>query len=227
MALSVIRRTGLTGFVVRMTLASIIASLVLSAIALGISGAFSDSSFWQVALAVAVIVPAIVAPIVTTMLGRLINRLDAMGETLRVTAITDPLTGVVNRRGFFELVAALGDHDSRPLRSVAMVDLDNLKQLNDTRGHAFGDRALGQVADWLVAIVGESGHVARFGGDEFVALGGVNLAKALPAEAEFIVDGVRCTASTGTALWACDEGIDLALARADAALYRHKVGRIK
>lgn len=91
---------------------------------------------------------------------------------LRDLSMTDPLTGLLNRRGFW----ALADSHLRMTRRqrkrslILCADLDGLKEINDTQGHDEGDRAIVQTAELLLSCFRDSDIVARFGGDEFVAL---------------------------------------------------------
>lgn len=122
-------------------------------------------------------------------------------------ASTDPLTGVLNRRGLFEAAADLLG-SGRDV-DVVTLDLDEFKLLNDTYGHAVGDEALRAVADGLRALHdGTAGAgrplVARLGGEEFLVLtvageGPVEeLAEAVRrAAAVSLVGGVRTSASVG------------------------------
>jgi diguanylate cyclase (GGDEF)-like protein len=93
-------------------------------------------------------------------------------RSLRRASLSDDLTGLYNRRGFM----ALADQQLRMARRngkdsvVLYADMDGFKQLNDTFGHAVGDRALQLVARILRHTVRESDVVARFGGDEFTIL---------------------------------------------------------
>lgn len=87
-------------------------------------------------------------------------------------AITDSLTGYLNRRGFDDLGAREMERAvrfERPL-SIVMVDIDNFKEINDTYGHAVGDRVLHNLAQRLLASLREVDIVGRYGGDEFVIL---------------------------------------------------------
>lgn len=87
-------------------------------------------------------------------------------------ATRDALTGLPNRRAFLEAGKAEVERVKRYLHPLAVVflDLDNFKQLNDTKGHAAGDAALRATAKALVATLRSSDRVARLGGDEFGAL---------------------------------------------------------
>lgn len=91
---------------------------------------------------------------------------------LRDLAITDPLTQVFNRRRFFELA---GMEVSRAARKksptiLLMMDLDHFKSINDTYGHAFGDKVLQKTAQTCMKSIRSMDIFARYGGEEFVAL---------------------------------------------------------
>lgn len=84
----------------------------------------------------------------------------------------DPLTGLLNRAGVsiaFERAQALAQRAGYPL-SLALADLDGLKRINDTHGHALGDEVLRRVAGVLTGTLRRSDRIARWGGDEFVVL---------------------------------------------------------
>ncbi|WP_211258245.1 sensor domain-containing diguanylate cyclase [Sphingomonas sanxanigenens] len=89
-------------------------------------------------------------------------------DEIQLRAITDDLTGLLNRRGFYEVAqAALGAH--LPVL-IAYIDADGLKQVNDRLGHAAGDAMLTDLADVLRSSVRASDIVARMGGDEFCVM---------------------------------------------------------
>ena len=95
-----------------------------------------------------------------------------MQATLRNLSLTDPLTGLYNRRG----LAALGKQQLKTARrnksslSLVLADLDGLKQINDTQGHQQGDAAIIEIANALKETFRQSDILARLGGDEFAAL---------------------------------------------------------
>jgi GGDEF domain-containing protein len=102
----------------------------------------------------------------------------------RLSAATDPLTRVLNRRGFEErLELALADaQERREALSLLVIDCDDFKEINDRAGHEFGDALLREVADVLVRALPEGAEAARIGGDEFVVMlpgAGVDAAEAL------------------------------------------------
>jgi diguanylate cyclase (GGDEF)-like protein len=91
---------------------------------------------------------------------------------LKELAMTDPLTGLFNRRHFFNVAGLLLSQAQRyrhPL-SVLIFDVDDFKQVNDLYGHAIGDQALKLLADCIKKTIRTSDVAARFGGDEFVIL---------------------------------------------------------
>ncbi|MDH4190576.1 MAG: diguanylate cyclase, partial [Betaproteobacteria bacterium] len=96
------------------------------------------------------------------------------GELIEVSdkVRQDPLTGVLNRRGFtdaFDAEASRGDRSGRAM-CIGLLDIDNFKKLNDTHGHLAGDRALQHLAAIVRESLRPSDSVARYGGEEFVIL---------------------------------------------------------
>jgi len=99
-------------------------------------------------------------------------RTKALVDELRVLAAHDPLTGLRNRRGVAEQLAAWRAHCSRhgvPL-TVALLDVNGFKRVNDELSHGAGDRVLRAVAENLSACVRVEDVVGRWGGDEFLVL---------------------------------------------------------
>jgi len=108
--------------------------------------------------------------IAVTVVSKDIAKLKMMEEKLHTLSITDELTGLFNRRGFFTLGEQHIKLANRQKTKVFMlyVDLDGLKGINDTLGHKAGDLALVLMADCLKKSFRDSDAVARIGGDEFV-----------------------------------------------------------
>jgi diguanylate cyclase (GGDEF)-like protein/PAS domain S-box-containing protein len=155
---------------------------------------------------------------------------------LREVAIRDPLTGIFNRRHFFEVASQLREISARhggPL-SVAILDADHFKDVNDFHGHAAGDEALRGLVRAARRILRASDVLARYGGEEFVLLlpetdldEAARAAERMRAaiEAEPIAAfgrAIRLTVSIGVARVADGESIEAWLNRADAALYQAK-----
>jgi diguanylate cyclase (GGDEF)-like protein len=156
-------------------------------------------------------------------------------ERLETMSRTDQLTATLNRRAFS---AVLGDRsrDGRPVKHgvIAIIDLDDLKALNDLYGHAAGDAALIALAAGLRSCVRSEDLLFRWGGDEFVLM---LMNETLPgAESRLAVleDRLRATpvpgsdtpvnlhASRGFALFDGVEFLNAALVKADEAMYRQK-----
>jgi diguanylate cyclase len=165
-----------------------------------------------------------------------VHKLEGELRRLSDEVSTDLLTQVANRRGLaqvFEAERARVDRGA-PGFAVGLIDIDNFKKLNDSLGHAAGDVALkslaARVKDWLRPV----DHVARFGGEEFVVM----LTNTPVAEAQqvltrlqrqlsaslFMHNGreVFVTFSAGVTDYRPGEALELALERADEALYEAK-----
>lgn len=163
--------------------------------------------------------------------------LRAANERLERLAMTDTLTGCANRRHFMERAAemvALAGRHATPL-SLAILDLDDFKQTNDTFGHPAGDAVLAQTGQLLHRHLRTTDLVGRVGGEEFALLmphtdldGAGLLAERLRgaiADADINLDGtlIRVTASQGLAQLRAGEDFDELYSRADTALYRAKL----
>jgi diguanylate cyclase (GGDEF)-like protein len=165
-----------------------------------------------------------------TLLRQLTNRLRRSEARLRYAAGHDLLTGLANR-GLFDarLEAALAEPEG-DLRAVAFVDLDHFKPVNDNLGHPVGDALLEAVGERLRAHAGPSAFLARYGGDEFVALLHGPKWEAVSArllgafEQPFIVAGyeLAVTASFGVAVARPEDDAQTLVSRADAAVYKAK-----
>ena len=141
---------------------------------------------------------------------------------------TDPLTAVANRRAFDESLATYIARQTRygePL-SLAILDIDFFKQVNDVHGHLQGDRVLQNLAALLRGAVRDCDMVARFGGEEFVLLMPQTELHAACSLTERIRGSVQqllpITVSVGLAAAVEDDTPDNLIARADAALYQAK-----
>jgi len=93
-------------------------------------------------------------------------------EEIKKLYLTDELTGINNRRGFEQAMTLIADKAERRKMyiSIASIDMDGLKVINDTYGHDHGDKCLRAVARALKNVTADYEAVARYGGDEFVAL---------------------------------------------------------
>ena len=107
-----------------------------------------------------------------TVVSKDVTVLKNLEEELRSLSLTDSLTGLHNRRGFFtlaELQLRLADRRKQGMYML-YADMDGLKQINDTYGHQEGDRALSETANLLKATYRSSDVVSRIGGDEFAVI---------------------------------------------------------
>jgi diguanylate cyclase (GGDEF)-like protein len=159
------------------------------------------------------------------------------GKTLESLALTDPLTGLANRRLLDARMSMALDHARRNRGALAVVylDLDGFKQVNTTLGHAAGDGLLKMVGARLVATVRKEDTVARLGGDEFILglwhLSNADDAATVAAKAievlsqPYDIDGhtVSITASAGIGIYPLHgEDADTLMKNADLALYETK-----
>ncbi len=156
-----------------------------------------------------------------------------LARRLKNLAEYDRLTGILNRRGMEKRLTELSNFLSRHEVPVvlALVDVDNFKSVNDKLGHDVGDAVLTDTARILREAVRKSDYLSRWGGDEFlVALTHTGLEKA-----RTVFDRVRSeveqncdltmkpvTLSIGLTEWCPNEDLDVALKRADVALYEAK-----
>jgi diguanylate cyclase (GGDEF)-like protein len=147
----------------------------------------------------------------------------------RETSSHDGLTGVYLRAaGFFELEReiARAHREMQPL-TLAFIDIDNLKAINDTRGHTAGDQTLIEIANILKKNLRSYDLIVRYGGDEFVcSLTGMTIADAAERVAQITAALAeapeRVTVTIGLAELQPDDSLEDLIARADAALYKER-----
>lgn len=159
---------------------------------------------------------------------------------LRELSLTDELTGLNNRRGFFALADQRVKTARRENRAMLLLslDVDNLKQINDKLGHKEGDRALVDTADFLKKIFREEDILARIGGDEFAVLQTSEQDTGSNAVAARFREGLkkhnsrtrrkfRLSISFGEARYIPRSGISIEelLAQADSLMYEQKKSR--
>lgn len=193
---------------------------------------FYSSVYWTTALLSHAVLSLLIALSLFTA-----EALDLL-RTLRSESLTDPLSGLLNRRGFEAKAAAMLEMCSPSSLPVSLVvaDLDRFKALNDRHGHAAGDRVIAEFATRLRSAAGTRAIAGRLGGEEFAVL----LPMADPAAARLLAEAVRTvfsagpiaglpsnirvTASFGIATRSGLESLAELSARADEALYHAKRG---
>ena len=174
--------------------------------------------------------------VAVTVISKDISRIKAMEAKLRTLSLTDELTGLYNRRGFFTLSEQLLKQARRQKTGILVVyvDVDHLKEINDKWGHREGDIALIHAADVLRGTFRESDIIARIGGDEFVVLA-METAKAGAEKLENRLQSILDTynvknpryelsLSTGVAYCApeCLYSVDELLIQGDQLMYEQK-----
>lgn len=158
------------------------------------------------------------------------QRADSLIDELRRAVVTDPLTGLANRRAFVEaLDAHVGQKRSGCL---AIIDIDHFKQVNDRHGHAAGDRVLQAFGEVARSTLRSSDMVARIGGEEFaVILGEATIEQACAvcqrlhdrlADSRIVFDGETIGVTISTGIAAIGSDAEAVLLAADRALYQAK-----
>lgn len=183
-------------------------------------------------------VPMIVTPTVSWHLIGMLLKIYRIEEEMRELASHDSLTGLLSRHAFFENAhnyVSLAKRDKSSF-SVAIVDLDYFKSINDQYGHPAGDAVLKLFADVVNSVSRRSDIIGRLGGEEFaLILPSTNAGEAYEfagrlhnaigkAVLKYKDDIIQYTASVGLASHESDseDSIDTLLARADQALYQAK-----
>ncbi|CAN7253930.1 GGDEF domain-containing protein [Rhizobium sp. LjRoot254] len=163
------------------------------------------------------------------LIGKAIRDLSVSRDAFERLSRTDPLTGLMNRRAFVDVISAL----NAPY-VVAILDIDRFKVINDTYGHAAGDAVLVEVARELRRVLGRDAAVARLGGEEFgvilrdrakdETIAVMDLVRAALATRTFDVDGseISVTFSAGVSRGDGKTGYSILLTHADKALYLAK-----
>jgi diguanylate cyclase (GGDEF)-like protein len=223
-----LRRFGVIRMSAALTVISIAASLLITTVITTATGGGGPGFY---GLLIATVVPLIVAPIMSVQMLALLHRLDLAEARLRELAITDELTQAYNRRYFISLAEAELARIRRygGTCTLAILDLDNFKTVNDTIGHLAGDEALREFSRECRKILRAGDTFARYGGDEFVVL----LPNTSPKTAHEVLDRLRATLaanhngqlrlSAGIAgLDPAAPDLDQLVKRADDALYAAK-----
>ena len=229
------------GFSTSVSVAASVAATVLvlwGTAGVDFSAQMSVGQVWLFAIIMSLSAPLAICPLFAGRAALRYWELRRARDELAFVALQDPLTGLLNRRGFDEgAKLALEDpHRCSPTDVAIMCDVDRFKSINDLYGHDFGDVALTRVAEIINASLGgRRALVGRRGGEEFAILitdcdllEGFRLAQAIRERCEatsFAWEGVEAhmTLSLGVAAAeaeACD--LRALMSRADAALYQAK-----
>jgi diguanylate cyclase len=166
-----------------------------------------------------------------------VRELRSKLDNVRKESLTDPLTGIANRKAFDDAAAQASTHTGNEQVTLLLCDIDHFKKFNDSWGHQTGDQVLRLVANCLAENVKGRDTAARYGGEEFaVLLRGTSL-----AAASKVAEQIRATVETkklvkkstgdilgtitisiGVAQFARGEGVEAVVRRADACLYGAK-----
>jgi diguanylate cyclase (GGDEF)-like protein len=206
--------------------------MALATLSLDLNGGGSGSpaTGWVAMFAIEVVLYVVGAAFIVLMLAK-----DRAVRAYKVAALTDPLTSLANRRGFFEAAQAMMEGNKAGMRPVSVLafDLDHFKSINDEFGHSMGDAILQLFANVARKTMRGGDVIGRLGGEEFVAILSGTLAEAAVAaervRAAFAAatldpngHQIPATVSIGVACGSPNASIESILARADAALYRAK-----
>lgn len=165
-----------------------------------------------------------------------LESLNEHNQKLRSVAFKDELTQLLNRRAIYEIVSKSIELKGQNGLALIIIDIDHFKKFNDTYGHALGDKVLVIVAEALRQASRDYDQIARWGGEEFVILTRDAPRENLLTYAEklrekvastpLFIDGsadpIFITISVGMTQSSIDESFDVALERADKALYLSK-----
>lgn len=164
------------------------------------------------------------------------DELERVVSHLEETILMDPMLGIYNRRALEQELAKLISLKKRHgmNSSVIFFDIDDFKRINDSCGHAAGDRVLVNLAATVKAMLRQSDFFARYGGEEFVVLlpaAGIEDAKRAAERIRSVVSTIRVpcdnrtirfTVSAGVVEIRVDDSIESCLERADKLMYRSK-----
>jgi diguanylate cyclase (GGDEF)-like protein len=204
--------------------------MALATLSVNFGGSRALATGWVAVFAVEVVLYVVGAAFIVLMLAK-----DRAVRAYKVAATTDQLSGLLNRRGFFEAAGAVMEGNKATMQPVSVLafDLDNFKVINDNFGHGMGDAMLQLFANVARKTMRGGDVIGRMGGEEFVAIVSGTLAEAAIAaervRAAFAAatcdpggHEIPATVSVGVACGSPNATIELLMARADAALYRAK-----
>jgi len=229
----ILRRYSITSITIGMTFISILLSVGITS---GINVLVYKNPVGD-GLGIAVLAPLVIAPLMSVQMLGLLHKLDKAEQQLQTLSHTDELTRIYNRRYFMQYLQQefLRAQRSADTFSIAILDMDNFKQINDQWGHLAGDQVLREMTRLFRGQIRQADIFARYGGDEFIFLFPQTSQQEVQIWAEriyttfaqksILVDEIeiRPLFSIGVAVFEPGvEHLDVLLKRADQALYEAK-----
>ncbi|MEP3275649.1 MAG: GGDEF domain-containing protein, partial [Stappiaceae bacterium] len=155
-----------------------ILGLTIGALAFSLVATFAlciliDTRLLVVAIPVAIILPLLIVPFVGRIAIATRQQLNQANDKLQFLATHDSLTGLSNRRGFFERARKFLAKSDRTLYGLLILDIDQFKMFNDQNGYTAGDTVLRTIAGILVDHAPQNSCLCRFAGEEFIVLSAV------------------------------------------------------
>jgi diguanylate cyclase (GGDEF)-like protein len=222
--------------IVKSTLLLTALACIVSILASILIGSWMGDHVSMTGLWMALIIPGIISPIFSVMFLRILIQLDTAQKQLQEVARRDGMTGIFNRTYFIEMAErelALARRYGH-IFTIAILDVDDFKWINDTYGHLAGDQVLLVLTTIIRNNLRKTDVFARFGGDEFVILfpntdedyAQVCIQRFLDILARSTVffhgKDIHFTVSVGTEVYCNQSELDAILHQADMALYRAK-----
>lgn len=163
-----LRRYGIFRVTIAVTLLAVLASVISTATILYLTEGWVSPT----GVLISIVIPLILAPLSSYHNHKLVHHLDMAEERLRLLSNTDELTGTFNRRYFFQQAAKEFERAKRYDHhfSIAILDFDNFKHVNDEHSHLAGDEAMKRIAQICQSGLRQIDVFARYGGDEFIFL---------------------------------------------------------
>ncbi len=231
---NLILKIGRTGITILVTFFSIVISVMITGIVMGALGDGLD----RTGLIISILAPTIIAPSATWYIAGLLVRIHELEKAQRNLATYDVLTGLQTRRAFLDncdLLLKITRREKLSL-SLAYIDIDDFKLINDKHGHAGGDAVLQSLSSNLPKYLREKDLVGRIGGEEFaIALPETNLTGAIQVlerirrlledtPIDYHGGTIYFTVSIGVSLFNEDNFVDLdsLFRQSDKALYQAK-----
>lgn len=231
---NLVTRVGPAFATIVMTVAAVVASVGITFFILDTFG----NGVEPLVLMVAIVAPMTIAPVIGGMLIKLIYQINQLEEEQRYLACSDELTGLRSRRAFLENFELLREQAKRDgsILSVAIIDIDNFKSINDTYGHGGVDALLKSFAGILKKNLRKSDLVGRIGGEEFAMVflhhDPEKAMKALEKVrihtqknvVDYLKQKIKCTISVGVVQWCSHElaDVEVLMRQADESLYHAK-----